>query len=80
MQTLYRGKNPNSKLNIITLEKIALKIMNNPPRYSHSNPLFKKSNILNFEDKVVISNIIVINQSINNLLPPVFQNYFILSP
>ena len=37
----------------------------------------QKSNILNFEDKILISNIIFISKSINNLLPPIFKNWFI---
>ena len=37
----------------------------------------KKSNILNFEDKILISNIISISKSINNLLLPIFKNWFI---
>ena len=74
---LIWGQNLNSKLRIITLQKKALRIINNQPRNSHSGPLFKKSNILNFEDKILISNIIFISKSINNLLPPIFKNWFI---
>ena len=74
---LIWGQNPNSKLRIITLEKKALRIINNQPRNSHSSPLFKKSNILNFEDKILISNIIFISKSIDNLLPSIFKNWFI---
>ena len=55
----------------------ALRIINNQPRNSHSGPLFKKSNILNFADKILISNIIFISKSINNLLRPVIKNWFI---
>ena len=40
------GVKPNSKLRTITLQKKALRIINNQPRNSHSVPLFKKSNIL----------------------------------
>ena len=74
---LIWGQNPNSKLRIITLQKKALRIINNQPRNSHSSPLFKKSNILNFEDKILISNIIFISKSIDNLLPSIFKNWFI---
>ena len=74
---LIWGQNPNSKLRIITLQKKALRIINNQPRNSHSGPLFKKSNILNFEDKILISTIIFISKSINNLQPPIFINWFI---
>ena len=70
-------QNPNSKLRIITLQKKALRIINTQPWNSHSSPLFKKSNILNFEDKILISNIIFISKSIDNLLPSIFKNWFI---
>ena len=51
--------------------------MNNQHRNSHSGPLFKKINNLNFENKILISNIIFISKLINNLLPPIFKNWFI---
>ena len=73
---LVWGQNPNSKLRIITLQKKALRILNNQTRNSHSGPLFKKSNILKFEDKILISNIIFLSKSINNLLPS--KNWLII--
>ena len=54
-------------------EKV-LRVINNQPRNSHSRPLFKKSNILKYEDKIMISNIIFISKSINNLIIPKFKN------
>ena len=74
---LIWGQNSNSKLRVTTLQKKALRIINNQPRNSTSGPFFKKSNILNFEDKTLISNIIFISKSINNLLRPIFKNWFI---
>ena len=50
-------------------EKV-LRVINNQPRNSHSRPLFKKSNILKYEDKIMISNIIFISKSITNLIIP----------
>ena len=44
---------------IVTLQKKTLRIVNNHPRNSHSGPLFKKSNILKFEDEILISNIYI---------------------
>ena len=76
MQALYGGQNLNSKLRIITLQKKALRIINNHPWNGQSGPLFKKSNILKFEDKILISNIFI-SKSINNLLPQIFKNWFI---
>ena len=60
---LIWGQNPSSKLIVIT--------------YSHSGPLFKQNDILKFEDKILIGNIIFVSKSINNLLPPIFKNWFI---
>ena len=34
-----------------------LRIINNQLRNSHSGPLFKKSNIFKFEDKILIGNV-----------------------
>ena len=76
---LIKGQKPNPKLWINTLQKKALITINNQPRNSHSGPLFKKSNTLKFEDKILISKIyiILISKSINNLLPLIFKNWFI---
>ena len=61
------------KFQVFTLQEKALGIMNNWPRNSHSGLLFKKNNILKFENKTVISNIIFIGKSNDNLLPPIFK-------
>ena len=74
---LIWGQNTNTKLSIITLQKKALIIINNQLRNSHSGRLFKKSDILKFKDKILSSNIISISKSVNNLLPPIFKNWFI---
>ena len=76
---LIWGQNPNSKLRVTTLQKKALRIINNQPKNSHSGPLFKQNNILKFEDKILIGNIIFVSESINNLQPPIFKNWFIFS-
>ena len=74
------GQGPNSKLRVITLQKKALRIINNQPSNSHSGPLFEKSNTLKFEDKILIGNIVFISKSINNLLPLISRNWFIFCP
>ena len=74
---LIWGQNPNSKLRVTTLQQKALRIINNQPKKSHSGPLFKQNNILKFEDKILIGNIIFVSKSINNLLPLIFKNWFI---
>ena len=70
-------QNPNSKLKVITLQTKALRIINNQPKNTHLGLLFKQNNILKFEDKILIGNIIFGSKLINNLLPPIFKNWFI---
>ena len=70
-------QNLNSKLRIITSQEKDLRIINNQPGNSDSGPLFKKGNVLKFEDKILVSNIISISKSINNLLQPIFKDWFI---
>ena len=67
---------PNSKLRVNTLQKKALRLVNNQPKTSHSGPLFKQNNTLKFEDKILIGNVIFVSKSINNL-PLIFKNWFI---
>ena len=50
--------------------------MNFQSRDSYSSPLFRSNNILKLEDKILIENIIFINKSFINLLPPIFKGWF----
>ena len=50
--------------------------MNFQSRDSRSSPLFKSNHILKFQDKILTENIIFINKSFNNLLPPIFKSWF----
>ena len=43
--------------------------MNFQPRDSHSSLVFKSNNVLKFEDKILIENLLLISKSINNLSP-----------
>ena len=70
------GQNLNVVSRIIIVQKKALRIMNFQSRDSHSSPLFKSNHILKLEDKILIENILFINKSLNNLLPPIFKNWF----
>ena len=45
-------------------------------RESNSSSLFKSNHILTLEDKILTENIIFIHKSFNNLLPPIFKNWF----
>ena len=70
-------QNLSSKLRVITLQKKALRIINNQCKNSHSGPLLKQNNIVKFLEKILLGNIIFVSRSINNLLPPIFKNRFI---
>ena len=70
-------QNLNFAFRIVTLPKKAIRIINNQPRNRQSSLLFKKSNFLKSEDKILLNNIIFISKSINNLLIPIFKNWFI---
>ena len=71
------GQKLNSAFRISTLQKKVIRVINNQPRNTQSSLLFKKSSILKFEDKILTNNIMFISKSINNLLPPIFKNWFI---
>ena len=51
--------------------------MNFQSRDSHQGPLFKSNSILKLEDQTLIQNILLINKSFVNLLPPIFNGWFI---
>ena len=70
-------QNLNAASRIVILQKKALKIMNFQSRDSHSCPLFRFNHILKLEDKILIENIPFVSKSFNNLLPPIFKNWFI---
>ena len=70
------GQNLNAVSRIVILQKKALRIINFQSRGTHSCPLFKSNHILKLEDKILIENMLFINKSLNNLLPPIFKNWF----
>ena len=48
-------------------------------RNAHAGPLFKKTNILKFRDKVALENCILINNSLDKTLLKILCDCFILS-
>ena len=46
---------------------------------THTDPLFKDSNILKFPDKIALENCIFIKKYFNQTLPTPFKNWFTLS-
>ena len=63
----------------LSFYKKALRIINFQPCNSHSSPLFKRSFILKFSDKVTLENTLFVSKSINNLLPSLFNDWFLFS-
>ena len=52
--------------------------MNFQSRDSQSSPLFQFNHIIKFEDKIHVEDILLTSKSINNLLPPIFNDWFTL--
>ena len=66
-------------IDLLFYTKKALRIINFQPRNSHSSPLLKKGSILKLSDKVYLENTLFVSNSINNLLPSLFNNWFLFS-
>ena len=64
---------------LVILQKKALGIINFQPHNSRSSPLFKRSFILKFSDEVTLENTLFVSKSINNLLPSLFNDWFLFS-
>ena len=77
--SLVWAQNYNAINCLAILQKKALKIMNYQPRNLHTSPLFKKAAVLKSKDKINLKNILFISKSINNLLPSLFNNWFVFS-
>ena len=80
---LIWGQNLSAVSRIVILQKKkALKVMNFQSRDSHSSLLFKsktiqiQNHILKLEDKILVENLVFINKSFKNLLPPNFKSWF----
>ena len=74
-ENLVWAENSNALGRILTLLKKAMKIINFRSRNCHSSPLFSKPKLLEFIDKVLLENVLLISKFINSLLPPVFYNW-----
>ena len=75
---LVWAENYNAINRLVILQKKALRIMNFQPQNSHTSPLFRKTSILKFKDKINLENILLVSKSVNNFLP-LFNNWFVFS-
>ena len=62
---------------ISRLQKAAMRIMTFSEFRAHSEPLFKKLEILKFQDSIVVNNCSFVYDYLNNNLPASFNNTFI---
>ena len=76
---LVWAQNCSSIQRIVILQKEPVRIINFQPRNSHSNPLFKQSSILKFQDEICLENVLFVSKSFNNLSPSVFNTWFSFS-
>ena len=60
------------------LQKKVLRTISFQPRDCHSSPLFKKQNLLKFEDKIQLENVLLVSKYFNNILPSTFDKWFTL--
>ena len=78
--SLGRSQNCNAINSLVILQRKPLRIINFEPHNSHSSPLSNKSFILKFLDKVNLENTLSVSKSINNLLPSLFNDWYLFSP
>ena len=71
-------QNPNAVYRVFVLQKKALRIISFQPRDCYSSPLFEKQNLLKFEDKIKLENVLLVSKYFNNILPSIFDNWFTL--
>ena len=69
----------NAINSLVILQNRALRNINFQPRNSHLSPLFRKSFILKFLNKVNLENTLFANKFISNLLPSLFNDWFLFS-
>ena len=72
------AQNFNAVNRVSILQKKALRTISFQPRDCHLSPLFKKQNLLKFEDKTQFENVLLVSKYFNNILPSTFDKPFTL--
>ena len=72
------AQNFNAVNRVSILQKKALRTISFQPRDCHLSPLFKKQNLLKFEDKTQFENVLLVSKYFNNILPSTFDKWFTL--
>ena len=78
--SLVWAQNYNAINRLVILQKKTLRIMNYQPRNFHTSPLFRTAAALKLKDQINLENTLFISKSINNLLPSLFNNWFVFFP
>ena len=74
--SLVWAQHSGSIKSLTILQKKAHRRINFKARNCHTSLLFKENAILKLIDKVQLENILFVNKCINNLLPPIFNDWF----
>ena len=61
------ARNFNAVNRVSILQKKALRTISFQPRNCHSSLLFKKRNLLKFEDKIQLENVLLVSKYLNNI-------------
>ena len=72
------AQNSNAVNRVSVLRKRTLRTISFQPRDCYLSPLFEKQNLLKFEDKIQLENVLLVSKYFDNILPSIFDNWFIL--
>ena len=64
---------------VFIIQKKALRTIYFKGKFDHTSSLFSESNIIKLPDKISIENCLFVSKSLNNQLPEIFNNWFVLS-
>ena len=72
------AQNSNALNRLSVLQKKAPRTISFQPRDCHLSSRLEKQNLLKFEDKIQLENVLFVSKYFNNILPSIFDNWFTL--
>ena len=72
------AQNSNAVKRVSVLQKKAPRTISFQPRDCYLSSLLEKQNLLKFEDKIQLENVLFVSKYFNNILPSIFDNWFTL--
>lgn len=72
------AQNLNAVNRVFTLQKKVLRIINFQPPDCRLSPLFKRHNLLKFENKLQLENALLVSEYLINTIPSIFGSHFVL--